>query len=285
MKLFTALMIDLENSREYKRKDREEIQGRLKDCVYKLNTAFERELACPVEFSGGDELQGLFRHTASAVLYWRYLSLFLGFVPIRAGMGVGEWSLRLPGNLSTEQDGSAYHRARQAIKKVHREKDTQIWLISAGDFPEADVLGNYLLNCSNWYLRDQTPEQRILLVLMEYLCPFRIGTLPDAETFDALGEIIWKGYDLEDKPEGQWDWLEIMPGRQKEWIDIIPGRMQDTDVVEKRGTASRIAEIIGRTRQNVDMGIRRGHSMDIRVMDFMALQTVARDYDERGSIR
>jgi hypothetical protein len=59
----------------------------------------------------------------------------------------------------------------------------------------------------------------------------------------------------------------------------IDGRYEDSEnTIIKKGMSGNIAEIIGTTRQNIDNIIKRGNSLIIRNMDYVALQYIEKSY-------
>ena len=106
---YAALIIDLKKSRSYTKEDRNHIQYYIMDVIHLLNRLYRRELVREVDFSAGDEVQGLFSSPEAAYLYYRMLSMWLHPVEIRAGIGVGGWDVQLDSKGTTGQDGPAYH--------------------------------------------------------------------------------------------------------------------------------------------------------------------------------
>ena len=89
MKDYTALIVDLEKSRSYTPEVRNSIQNYILSVMRALNELYENSLAKEVEFSAGDEVQGLFFSPESAYLYLRMLSMLVFPVKVRAGIGIG----------------------------------------------------------------------------------------------------------------------------------------------------------------------------------------------------
>ena len=113
---YAALIIDLRNSRSYTDSDRFLIQTHMIQVLDFLNKAFSGDILRTVEFSAGDEIQGLFSTGESAYLFYRFFSIWLYPVRIRAGIGIGNWNLQMKGRGTTSQDGEVYHNARNAIR-------------------------------------------------------------------------------------------------------------------------------------------------------------------------
>ena len=311
MKKYCSLIIDIRQSRAYNLRDRNELQEYMAGCITLLNSLFKKNLMFDVTFSAGDELQGLFSDAVAAVRYLRLLSILVHPVQLRAGIGIGEWNVRMEGGLSTEQDGPAYHNARSAIDEVHRMQ-TQRFRICSGS--ERDVVANYLLNASMQFCQQQNIMQSQVLFLLEVMYPF----VEEASDFSNREElidlaVIKSGFsigkktkkqtedkrrqeDQEDreKQENQKDQenqenQEREKDQKKQGLNIgsltiaeniyITGSITETEnAVIKRNMSANIAEVIGTTRQNADKLMKRGNSMFIRSMDYMALQYIKKMY-------
>ena len=70
-------MIDLKNSRSYSIQDRNNIQNSILNSITTLNKIFKNSIEKEVEFSAGDEIQGLFVSPQSAYLYYRLFSTII----------------------------------------------------------------------------------------------------------------------------------------------------------------------------------------------------------------
>ena len=68
---YAALMIDLKGSQKYPDDQRREIQIYWNKIVNILNKIFRQDMAFKVNFSGGDQVQGLFYTPEAAYLYYR----------------------------------------------------------------------------------------------------------------------------------------------------------------------------------------------------------------------
>lgn len=60
MKNYSVLMIDLKKSRSYSIQDRNNLQNSILNSIKILNEVFKNSIKKEVEFSAGDEIQGLF---------------------------------------------------------------------------------------------------------------------------------------------------------------------------------------------------------------------------------
>lgn len=114
MSEFTALIMDIEKSRQWDTGRRTRIQNRILKNMNVLNRFSRSGIRFEVDFSAGDEVQGLFYTPSAAYLYSRLFRLLLLPVVIRTGLGIGPLTVEIENGRSAMQDGPAYHRAREA---------------------------------------------------------------------------------------------------------------------------------------------------------------------------
>ena len=287
MRRYVCLIIDIEKSKKYSIDNRNQIQFYMDKYIRSLNMLFSKEFQCEVMFSAGDEVQGLFDNVISALLYFRLLEMLMHPVAIRAGIGRGEWTIKMEPRMSTKQDGPAYHNARRAIEEVH---DRQLQNIRIYSEEDDDILLNNLINASLVLKQQQIYMQNIVQVLVELIFPF----ITEYANVDYYGEIrqlieIKFEYKLGAKniktySKRNWDkekflQFEAMP-------DIVPiyinGIIDDREsAIIKRNTANIISRILQCSRQNVDSIIRRGNINKIRELDYVALQYAEKIYGGR----
>lgn len=284
MKKYVCLIIDIERSKSYENRERNEMQHYMDECVKNLNELFDYEMECEVTFSAGDELQGLFDNVTTSLLYFRLLEMLMKPVGLRAGIGVGDWTVKMEKGLSTQQDGPAYHNARQAILEVHDMQLHNVRVCSDMD----DSLVNHLVNASLFLKRQQVYMQNIVHVIVELLFPFvhekiRIRKYDDIKRLLDIKFHYGLGVPNKDR------YMREKNRRNIEYLDLentsklipiyIDGIMSDTEsIVIRKNTASNIAGILKCTRQNVDTIMRRGCINKIRELDFVALQYVEKYY-------
>lgn len=281
---YVSLIIDIENSRGYNVSDRSEMQRFMIDCINRLNLVFKPSLQFKVTFSAGDEMQGLFYDTISAILYLRMLELLIKPVRIRAGIGIGAWSIKVEGGQSTQQDGPVYHKARQALEEVSK-KQTQRYRICSGN---DDRMANYLLNASKVLKEQQIYTQNIAIIVMELLYPFTKRNLALYQ-HEVMAELLTKKYLYKIGKHRAWSPAYIAKENSDTVFNVeklnviepiyIDGNCFDTEEsIIRKNMSSNIAEVLGCKRQNADMLIKRGNSIIIRNMDYMALQYIEREY-------
>ena len=177
MEHYTAMIADVADSRKLAPEAREALQLRLVREIDELNRQFADALIKPIAFSAGDEIQSLFRGPEAAILCCRQLILLLGDTPIRAGFGIGGWEVRVADAGTTAQDGTAYHRAREAIEAAEQYGESV--LIRSGDDPtDAAVnalLGAALRICAG---RRGSRVQQEAARALERACPLQADGVP-----------------------------------------------------------------------------------------------------------
>ena len=130
MKRYSALMIDVKNSRSYSIQDRNSIQNSILKSINILNKIFKNSIEKEVEFSAGDEIQGLFISPQSAYLYYRLFSMLIFPVEIHCGISLGTWDIKVESASSTAQDGTVYHYARNAIDEAKKSLEYSVLFYS-----------------------------------------------------------------------------------------------------------------------------------------------------------
>lgn len=285
MRRYVCLIIDIEKSKKYSIDNRNQIQLYMDKYIRSLNILFSREFQCEVIFSAGDEVQGLFDNVISALLYFRLLEMLMHPVAIRAGIGIGEWTVKMEHRVSTQQDGPAYHNARRAIEEVHDRQLQNIRIYSEED----NILLNNLINASLVLKQQQIYMQNIVQVLVELIFPF----IPKYANVDYYSEVrrlieIKFEYKLDSKnikiySKRNFDKEKFL--QLKAMPDIVPiyinGIIDDKEsAIIKRNTANIISRILQCSRQNVDSIIRRGNINKIRELDYVALQYAENIYGE-----
>lgn len=120
--MYYAIIGDIIDSR--KSSDRDALQKNLKQVISTLNKSLSTFLASPLVLTEGDSFQGLFQYSFPLVYLISEFRNELYPYKIRFGVGVGELSTQLNPENSLENDGPAYHLARNAIEYVKKQKYT-----------------------------------------------------------------------------------------------------------------------------------------------------------------
>lgn len=281
---YVSLIIDIEKSKSYRIDERNDMQHYMDKCINNLNHLFRREMQCEVTFSAGDELQGLFDDVVTALLFFRLLEMLMKPVKLRAGIGVGDWTVKIEKGLSTQQDGPAYHRARMAIEEVYKMQLQNIRICSEKE----DVLSNHLINASLPLKRQQIYMQNIVQVIIELIFPF-VTKHGELDAYEAVKELLAIKFEYRLGSHMRGMYLRRNVVMEQERIDVnrlpeakpiyINGVLDDIEFeVIKKNTTTIISEILECSRQNVDSIMRRGNVNKIRELDYVALQYIEKTY-------
>ena len=167
--VYAALIIDLKDSRKYPDRDRKKIQGYWNKITQILNTIFKKNMEFEVDFSGGDQIQGLFYTPEAAYLYYRLFSMCTHPIQTHGGIGVGSCNIQLAGKHTGGQDGTAYHRARAASDLADADIGYPV-LLNSGN-TDRDRMINSLIGFVALMALRHTARQNQILLLTELLYP------------------------------------------------------------------------------------------------------------------
>lgn len=269
---YISLIMDVKESKKYSIEDRNNIQEFMIACTEQLNVVFEDAQEFPVVFSAGDEVQGLFKDLTAAVLYLRMFEILIHPVRIRAGIGIGAWTVKVANGSSTQQDGPTYHQARSALIEAQK-RQTQRYRINS---EYGDELANNLINMSCVLKEQQGIQQNVALLIMELLFPIeKKGMMSyDHQIMKRLLHLKYRykmqiNHSNESDTSQNEDLLRII-----EPILIDGTNYNTEEVISKKNMSYYIAEIMGCKRQNADKLIKRGNLLAIRNMDYTALQYI-----------
>ena len=273
MEQYTAWMVDLKSSRDYDLSDRSDITRRIAEVSAVLNRLFEPSLACALDFSAGDELQGLFRSAPAAYLCVRLFRMLLWPAQIRAGLGLGTWDIRVPEAGTTAQDGKAYHRARAAITAAEKGDCTALFC-SEGD---GDQLVNFAIGTELTLTPTLTEAQNDLMLTAELTYPITVPDAMDLTVVPALAELMQGkavygfysargrrtlGFDR--RPEILAPVNALAP---EDGLYVIAGKT--------RGLPTAVADCTGITKQSVAKTLKTAHIYSARNAAIVALRLLA----------
>ena len=255
---YTVLMVDIRKSRQYQQGERQELQDFCLKTVELLNGIFVDALVKNVEFSAGDELQGLFKRMEAAFLYLRLLRMLLWDKDVYAGIGHGNWTVQVVGRGTTFQDGPAYHHARKALEACKKAKDYSVVVCTDTGL---DGMGSALLN-SLFSLNERlTRYQNELWLLLEILWP--VGDpllLNESHVRDMVGLLDYKSTLTIFKKETQRsifrtikeNGMFIRPTQKQRVRDVLmPGHLH--------GAVSKLTELTGLQQQSIDKALRNSN--------------------------
>jgi len=222
-------------------------------------------------FSAGDEMQGLFYSAQEAYRYFAFFSRLAYPVQLRCGIGLGELDVYSADWMTTELDGPAYHRAREAIARCHEGQEQSIIFNSAspGDRFVNGFLGSYLL-----LIQALKPKTTILYIYAEFLDSHLVHQWKDLVTLMASFEAhliqqqrICKHTIPSYKP--------IFSLSLEELCFEEPDSTEGDMLIRqswKRGLNGRIAQALGIRRQYVDAVVRTNNFAQLRNFEALIVE-------------
>lgn len=278
MKKYTALIIDLQKSRSYPIEDRNSIQNYIITVIKSLNRVFSKSLAREVDFSAGDEVQGLFLSPQGAYLYLRMFCMLIHPVEIRAGIGVGEWNVKIENASTTAQDGPAYHNARKAIDHV---KDTLGYSVLIYSENNNDIFTNAMINTYFALTSNHSEYQNEVMLLLELLYPIdycqvidpsKISlitnhlTSKNKQCFDSLYKKSKTRINVDEKKIINLDSYPMDAAIADHTFYISSGK--------RRGMSTKLSDVINISRQSIEKTLRLANIYEARNSTIVALQFI-----------
>lgn len=261
MKNYSALMIDLKNSRSYSIQDRNSIQNSILNSVSILNKIFKNSIEKEVDFSAGDEIQGLFISPQSAYLYYRLFSTIIFPVEIHSGIGFGTWDIKVDSANSTAQDGIVYHYARKAIDEAKKSLEYSALFYSKS---KNDIIVNSLINASTLLSSKQSEYQNKLMLLAEIVYPIASGDMIEYEKLKETLKFIQ--FEKKGNLTIDIDYPVISTQLEKESFYITEGK--------KRGLSTQISKLLGVSRQSIEKAVKTGNIYELRNLTIAILKAM-----------
>ena len=258
-------MVDLKNSRSYDIQDRNNIQNSILSSINILNKIFKNSIEKEVEFSAGDEIQGLFISSQSAYLYYRLFSMLIFPIQTHTGIGFGTWDIRVENESSTAQDGTVYHNARKAIDEAKKSLEYSVLFYSKS---KNDIIVNSLINSNNLLTIKQSKYQNNLMLLAEILYPITNGDIIEYEKLKELLKFIQ--FEKKENLIIDIEYPIISTQIEKESFYITEGK--------KRGLSTQISKILGVSRQSIEKAIKSGNIYEIRNITIAILRAMENIY-------
>lgn len=289
---YTALMMDIRNSRAYPVEDRNDIQFYITKVIHNLNILFQDEIACAVDFSAGDEIQGLFNSPEASYMYLRLFNMFIFPVETKAGMGTGAWTIRTSEAGTTAQDGPAYHNARRAIDEAKNSFEYSTLIFSGNTM---DPIVNSAINMYSVLAGRLNEYQNELMLFAELLFPISIRGIVKPGMTGLLSDLIFYRNEIPyyrrqqvknsnsahsypfEEIDGFRDWERCIPidaGYDSNGFFITAGKT--------RGLSTRISSILGKTRQSIDKSLKSACIYEMRNATITALRLLY-DGERRNS--
>ena len=261
LKKYSVLMVDLKNSRSYNIQDRNNIQNSVLSSINILNKIFKNSIEKEVEFSAGDEIQGLFVSPKSAYLYYRLFSTIIFPIEIHSGIGFGTWDIKVDSASSTAQDGTVYHYARKAIDEAKKSLEYSVLFYSKS---KNDIIVNSLINASTLLSSKQSEYQNKLMLLAEILYPIASEDIIEYEKLKELLKFIQ--FEKKENLTIDIDYPIISTQSEKESFYITKGK--------KRGLSTEISKLLGVSRQSVEKAIKTGNIYELRNLTIAVLKAM-----------
>ena len=261
LKKYSVLMVDLKNSRLYDIQDRNNIQNSILSSINILNKIFKNSIEKEVEFSAGDEIQGLFVSPKSAYLYYRLFSTIIFPIEIHSGIGFGTWDIKVDSASSTAQDGTVYHYARKAIDEAKKSLEYSVLFYSKS---KNDIIVNSLINASTLLSSKQSEYQNKLMLLAEILYPIASEDIIEYEKLKELLKFIQ--FEKKENLTIDIDYPIISTQSEKESFYITKGK--------KRGLSTQISKLLGVSRQSIEKAVKTGNIYELRNLTIAVLKAM-----------
>jgi len=254
-------MIDLKNSRSYSTQDRNKLQSSILNSIKILNKIFKNSIKKEVEFSAGDEIQGLFISPESTYLYYRLFSMLIFPIEIYCGISLGTWDIKVESASSTAQDGMVYHYARNAIDEAKKSLEYSVLFYSKN---KNDIIINSLINSNNLLAEKQSKYQNNLMLLAEILYPIVSGDMIEYKELKELLKFIQ--FEKKENLIIDIEYPIISTQIEKESFYITEGK--------KRGLSTQISKLLGVSRQSVEKAIKTGNIYELRNLTITVLKAM-----------
>ncbi|MDO5558621.1 MAG: SatD family protein [Oscillospiraceae bacterium] len=277
MKNYSALIIDIKRSRSYTVEDRNSIQNFIITAIKNLNEVFSDSLAREVIFSAGDEIQGLFNTPESAYLYFRLFYMLVLPVRIRAGIGIGEWNVKVDNAGTTAQDGPAYHNARSAIENAEKTIGYSVLLYSGKG---SDIFVNELINTPFALTGNHSEYQNELMLLSELIYPLDYRHTIDISKINLISDLVEQKNRLAYYKYKKNKSVTTYPFDR---IEFLSSESVRTDCAghnsgfyaaggKIRGMTTRLSGIMNISRQSIEKTFRTGNIYEARNSAIVALK-------------
>ena len=249
---FTALIVDITNSRKLAKDDRQAYQIKMREALDFLNGLFYKEIKYKVVFSLGDSVQGMFYTSSAAYRYFLYLETLVYPLSIRGGIGIGDISIDIEGFDSNMQDGPAYYHAREALDICH---DRGLDLIIVGT--KNDLYLNEIFKVIT-KLRNGSKKRKDVANLVNLLYPYGIERINKKEYSSLISNYILSNIKNYDK-------INLQNGNFKiEYDSKIDNETMLPAVSIPTSLSQSISQILGTSRENIRQMIESGEMNQIR---------------------
>lgn len=188
---YVALIFDVVDSRKIL--DRYDAQSKLKDMTKFLNYLYKDKIIKEVVCGSGDEFQGLFKTVADAYAYIHSLQLYIHPIRVRCGIGYGnikytnsDWISNNEWH-STDIDGDAYYRARDAINAIPDKNSIDLVFFKTNK--AIDKMLNTIMITGAGLKKAQSRTAKLVELIMDFYFPF-IETHLNDDHLSCFSELI-----------------------------------------------------------------------------------------------
>ena len=285
--VYAALIIDIKGSRKYPNRERKEIQDYWNKITQILNTIFKKNMEFEVDFSCGDQIQGLFYTPEAAYLYYRLFSMCTHPIQTHGGIGVGSCNIKLDDKNTNAQDGTAYHRARAASDLADADFGFPV-LLNSGN-TDRDRIINSLIGFAALTALRHTAHQNQILLLTELLYPIPAENVSFDREWAAgeLNELILRKIEFDqifaetkkkNLPFDELLKLEDNPFdfAEKRKSTKVKGKTYYITEGKGRGIPRTLSDILGVYRQSIDTTLKAADIFNIRNLSIAALEEMRR---------
>lgn len=283
--VYAALIIDLKDSRKYPNRERYEIQDYWNKITRILNTIFKKNMRFEVDFSGGDQIQGLFYTPEAAYLYYRLFSMCTHPIQTHGGIGVGSCNIQLADKHTGGQDGTAYHRARAASDMADADIGYPV-LLNSGN-TDRDRMINSLIGFAALTALRHTAHQNQILLLTELLYPIPAENVSfDREWAEGeLNELILRKNEFDQifaetkkkkLPFDNFLKLEdkLFDFTEKRKSPKVKSKTYYITEGKSRGIPCTLSNLLGVYRQSINITLKAGDIFNIRNLSIAALEAM-----------
>ena len=138
LKNVVVIIADVRGSKKMANDERYEGQLFLKSAIIQINENFSDSIEVPFMITRGDEFQGVTKDLTSGLSIMLEFERLLFPLKLRYGIGQGD-ILTMGSSISIEMDGSAFHRANDAVTRAKKKK---LFLLCKSENEEFDLLIN-----------------------------------------------------------------------------------------------------------------------------------------------
>jgi hypothetical protein len=198
-------------------------------------------------------------------------------VEVRAGIGVGEWSIKIDNASTTAQDGPVYHNARYAIENVKDSLGYSVLLFSGS---ENDIFINSAINTPFILTNTHSEYQNEIMLLSELLYPIDSHNVIDRNKMHHLSELVTSKNKL-----NYYTYFKRSSSVKKYPFDDIKHIIIDPYPIDavnddntfyvnsgkKRGMAMHLSELLGISRQSIEKTYRTAKVYEARNSTIVAL--------------